>query len=257
MNTRLNNRFAGRVALVTGGGAGIGRATAQALANEGAAVVVSGRNLENLEQTVKLIESEGGTASAVVADVARSEDVERLVRTTVERHGGLDVAINNAGVLDGRGPLHEMDEAAWARVFDVNVLGVMLSMKYEIAHMRTHGGGAIVNVSSIVGPHKAIPANSAYGASKAAVSALTRTAAVEYIGEGIRINAVSPGPVDTAMSLQAYGDEDNRARQAEATIPLRRIGTSAEAAATILFLASEESGFAVGHDLVIDGGATR
>jgi NAD(P)-dependent dehydrogenase (short-subunit alcohol dehydrogenase family) len=253
----MNKRFAGKVALVTGGSAGIGRATALALAVAGAAVVVSGRNQENLDQTVKLIENEGGTASAVVADVARSDAVDRLVRTTVERYGSLDIAINNAGVLDGRGPLHEMDEIAWARVFDVNVLGVMLSMKYEIAHMRAHGGGAIVNVSSIVGAHKGIPGNSAYGASKAAVSALTRTAAREYIGEGIRINAVSPGPVDTQMSLQAYGDEDNRAKQAEATIPLGRIGTSAEAAAAILYLASEESGFTVGHDLVIDGGATR
>jgi NAD(P)-dependent dehydrogenase (short-subunit alcohol dehydrogenase family) len=253
----MNKRFAGKVALVTGGSAGIGRATAQALAVEGAAVVVSGRNQENLDQTVKLIENEGGTASAVVADVARSDAVDRLVRTTVERYGSLDIAVNNAGVLDGRGPLHEMDETAWARVFDVNVLGVMLSMKYEIAHMRAHGGGAIVNVSSIVGAHKAIPENSAYGASKAAVSALTRTAAREYIGEGIRINAVSPGPVDSQMSLQAYGDEDNRAKQAEANIPLGRIGTQAEAAAAILYLASEESGFTVGHDLVIDGGATR
>jgi NAD(P)-dependent dehydrogenase (short-subunit alcohol dehydrogenase family) len=247
-------RFAGKVALVTGGGSGIGRAAALAFAREGATVVVSGRNEENLEQTVKLIANEGGTASSVVADVSRSADVERLVRTAVERHGGLDIAVNNAGVLDARGPLHEMDEAAWARVFDINVAGVMLSMKYEIAHMRAHGGGAIVNVSSIVGAHKAFARNSAYGASKAAVSALTEAAALEYIGEGVRINAVSPGAVDTSMSLQAYGDEANRAVQAKANIPLGRIGVPAEAAATILFLASEESGFAVGHDLVIDGG---
>jgi NAD(P)-dependent dehydrogenase (short-subunit alcohol dehydrogenase family) len=252
-----NNRFAGKIALVTGGGSGLGRTTARALAAEGATVVVSGRNTENLDQTVKLIRTDGGEASAVAADITDSADVERLVRTVGERHGGLDIAVNNAGILDGRGSLHEMDEAAWARVFDTNVHGVMLSMKHEIAYMRTHGGGSIVNVSSVVGPHKAFPGMTAYAASKGAVTALTRTAAVEYIREGVRINLVSPASLDTPMSFRPGESEEGRAERARQSIPLGRIGTLDEAASAILYLASEESGFAVGHDLVIDGGATR
>lgn len=246
-------RFAGKVALVTGGGSGIGRATAIAFAGEGAAVVVAGRNAENLARTVDLIESEGGIASYVVADVTGSADVERMVRLTAQRHERLDIAFNNAGVLIG-GPLHEIDEAEWASALAVNVSGVVLSMKHEIAYMREHGGGVIINVSSNIGPYVRLPGLSAYGATKAAVSAVTRAAAVEYIGDGIRINAVSPGMADTTMSLLPGEDETGRAERARSAIPLGRIATLDEVAATVLFLASDESGFAVGHDLVIDGG---
>jgi NAD(P)-dependent dehydrogenase (short-subunit alcohol dehydrogenase family) len=247
------NRFAGKVALVTGGSAGIGRAVARAFAVQGATVVVTGRNAENLAQTVKLIDGDGGTASQVVCDVTSSVDIERMVATTVERHGGLDIAVNNAGVFTA-GPLHETDEADWSWVFTVNVTGVMLSMKYEIGHMREHGGGVIVNVSSNLGPHLRVPGLSAYSATKAAVSALTRTAALEYIGDGIRINAVSPGTSDTTMSLHPGESEAERDERARTEIPIGRIGSLDEVAATILFLASPDSGFAVGHDLVIDGG---
>lgn len=189
----MNARFTGKVVLVTGAGSGIGRATACAFAREGAVVVAAGRNAEPLEQTVKLIESEGGAATAVTADVTSSADVARLVATTVRRHGGLHIAFNNAGTLEA-GALADMDEAAWDRQLAVNLTGTFLSMKHEIAHMRTHGGGVIVNTASNVGAHIRLPSLGAYAATKAAVSTLTQAAAKEHIGEGIRINAVSPAP---------------------------------------------------------------
>ncbi|WP_406315161.1 glucose 1-dehydrogenase [Streptosporangium sp. NBC_01639] len=251
----MTARFTGKVALITGGGSGIGRATALAFAREGATVVVAGRSVGLLEQTVKLIEDEGGQADAVAADVSSSEDVARLVTTTVERHGGLHIAFNNAGTLEA-GPLADMDEAAWDRQLAVNVTGVFLSMKHEITHMRGNGGGVIVNTASNLGAHMRLPFLGAYAASKAAVSALSRAAAREYIGEGVRINAISPGPVDTSMSLRPGETEAERAERVKGSLPIGRVGTLDEAASAVLWLASPEAAFTVGHDLVIDGGAT-
>lgn len=252
----MSARFADQVVLVTGGGAGIGRATAVAFAKEGADVLVAGRREEPLVETVKLIENDGGSASYVLADVSVADDVTRLVDTVVERHGRVDIAINNAGVLDATGPVAEIDEEAWDRLFAINVKGVMLAMKRQIPQMKAQGGGVIVNLSSVVGPHTRIPGLGAYGASKAAVSALTRAAALEYIRDGIRINAVSPASADTTMSLRPGEDEAARAERVGAQSPLGRIGTLDEVTGTILWLASDEAGFAVGHDLVIDGGAS-
>jgi NAD(P)-dependent dehydrogenase (short-subunit alcohol dehydrogenase family) len=249
----MNARFTDRIVLVTGGGAGIGRATAKAFAAEGATVVVAGRNEEPLAQTVKEID---GAASLVVADVSRAEDVERLVRTVVERHGRLDIAINSAGILTGRGPVAEIDPAEWAQVLDVNLTGVFLSMKYEIAQMRAAGGGVIVNLSSVIGPHVRRPGAGAYAASKAGVSALTKTAAKEYISAGIRINAVSPASSDTSMSFLPGEDEAGRAARMKTLLPIGRLGALDEITGTILWLASPEAGFAVGLDLVVDGGAS-
>ncbi|WP_326823107.1 SDR family NAD(P)-dependent oxidoreductase [Streptosporangium sp. NBC_01756] len=251
----MTARFTGKVALITGGGSGIGRATALAFAREGATVVVAGRSVGLLEQTVKLIEDEGGQADAVAADVSSSEDVARLVTTTVKRHGGLHIAFNNAGTLEA-GPLADMDEAAWDRQLAVNVTGVFLSMKHEITHMRGNGGGVIVNTASNLGAHMRLPFLGAYAASKAAVSALSRAAAREYIGEGIRINAISPGPIDTSMSLRPGETEAERAERVKGSLPIGRVGTLDEAASAVLWLASPEAAFTVGHDLVIDGGAT-
>lgn len=251
----MTARFTGKVALITGGGSGIGRATALAFAREGATVVVAGRSAGLLEQTVKLIEDEGGQADAVAADVSSSEDVARLVTTTVERHGGLHIAFNNAGTLEA-GPLADMDEAAWDRQLAVNVTGVFLSMKHEITHMRGNGGGVIVNTASNLGAHMRLPFLGAYAASKAAVSALSRAAAREYIGEGVRINAISPGPIDTSMSLRPGETEVERAERVKGSLPIGRVGTLDEAASAVLWLASPEAAFTVGHDLVIDGGAT-
>lgn len=250
-----DGRFADKVALVTGGGSGIGRATARAFAREGATVVVAGRTPEPLTETVKLIEADAGRASAVTADVTRADDVARLAQTAVNRHGGLDVAFNNAGTLGVPAVAAELDEAVWATVLATNLTSVWLSMKYEIAHMRAHGGGVIVNMASNLGAHMRVPGLAAYVTSKAGVSALTRNAAREYIGDGIRINAVSPGPSDTPMSMFPGETEADRADRMRNDLPLRRVASLDEVAATVLWLASSESGFAVGHDLVIDGGA--
>ncbi|MEV5709043.1 glucose 1-dehydrogenase [Actinoallomurus sp. NPDC052274] len=251
----MSARFTRKVALVTGGGSGIGRATALAFAREGATVVVAGRNAEALDRTVALIEDEGGRADAVPTDVSSSEDVARLVRTAVARHGGLHIAFNNAGVVEA-GPLADLDEAAWDRQLAVNLTGVFLCMKHEIAHMRANGGGVIVNTASNVGAHRRLPFLGAYAASKAAVSTLTRAAAKEYIGDGVRINAISPGPIETPMSLRPGETEADRAERLKDESPIGRVGTLAEAAAAVLYLASPDAAFTVGHDLVLDGGAS-
>jgi NAD(P)-dependent dehydrogenase (short-subunit alcohol dehydrogenase family) len=250
----MNQRFTGKVALVSGGGSGIGRAVALALAWEGATVVVAGRHSDTLEQTAALIGEKGGKAQAVVADVSSSADVGRLVGTVVAAHGGLHISVNSAGNIEA-GPVADLEEEAWTRQIAVNLTGVFLTMKHVIAHMRANGGGAIVNVSSIIGAHKRLPYLGAYAASKAAVSALTRTAALECIGQSVRINAVSPGPVDTPMSLLPGETEAGRAQRLKEQLPIGRIGSVEEVAGAILWLVSPESAFVVGHDFVIDGGA--
>jgi NAD(P)-dependent dehydrogenase (short-subunit alcohol dehydrogenase family) len=248
-------RFVDKVVLVTGGGSGIGRAAALAFAAEGATVAVAGRSVEPLAQTVKLVEAAGGVASAVPADVTSEDDVAAMVATVVDRHGGLHVAFNNAGLLVPGG-VADLSTADWARAVDVNLTGVWLSMKHEIAHMRAHGGGTIVNTASNLGAHGRLPGLSAYIATKAAVSALTRNAALEHIADGIRVNAISPGPTDTAMSLRPGETPADRADRLRSVLPIGRVATLAEVASAVLWLASDESGFTVGHDLVLDGGAT-
>jgi len=249
----MTGRFAGRVALVTGGGSGVGRATALAFAQEGAAVVVSGRSPNPLAETVRLIEEQGGVASHVVADVTRSDDVAGLVEAVVARHDGLDIAFNNAARL-ALGPIADLDESSWSSVMDTNLTGVWLSMKYEIAHMRTHGGGVIVNTASI--PTTMVPGHGAYGASKAGVIALTRAAAREHLSDGIRINSISPGPVATSMSLAPGETDSDRDARIGAQHPLGRVASPDEIATGVLWLASPESSYTIGHDLVIDGAAT-
>ncbi|KDN21152.1 glucose 1-dehydrogenase [Amycolatopsis rifamycinica] len=246
-------RFAGKVVLVTGGGSGIGRATARAFAGEGATVVVAGRDGRRLESAVREI---GGDASAVTVDVTDSADVARMVETVVARHGGLDVAFNNAGILGSPAAAADLDEDDFGAVLGTNVTGTWLCLKHEVAHMRAHGGGAIVNMASNIGAHGRLPNMAAYAASKAAVSALTRTAARDHIGDGVRINAVSPGATDTDMSRRPGETDADRAARLKNAIPLGRVGATAEVAAAVLWLASDEAAFTVGHDLVVDGGAT-
>lgn len=179
----MTARFTSKNVLVTGGGAGIGRAIALAFAREGAAVVVAGRSEEPLNQTVKFITDGGARATASTADVTRSEDVAALVAGTVAAYGGLDVAVNNAGTLTAFGPVGDIDEDQWSALVAVNLTGTLLSMKHEIAYMRRHGGGAIINVASSLGAHMRLAGLGAYVATKAAVSALTRNAALDHIGD--------------------------------------------------------------------------
>lgn len=252
----MTARFVNKVALITGGGSGIGRATALAFAREGATVVIAGRKAESLAHTVKLIEADGGTASTVIADVTKEMDVVAMVETTVHRHGGLHIAFNNAGIVGKFGPAADLDAEIWSSVIATNLTGTWLSMKYEIAQMRAHGGGTIVNMAANIGAHGRRPGMSAYACSKAAVSVLTRAAAREYIADGIRINAVSPGATDTSMSRRPGETDEDRDTRLKAVVPLGRVGATTEVANAVLWLASDEAAFVVGHDLVIDGGAT-
>ncbi|MBF6043679.1 glucose 1-dehydrogenase [Streptomyces sp. NRRL B-1677] len=252
----MTARFTGKTVLVTGGGTGIGQAIALAFAREGARVVVAGRREEPLKETVAYVEAEGGEAVAITADVTRSEDVRALVERTVARFGGLDVAVNNVGLAVPPAKVADVPEEDFDRIVETNLKGVWLSMKHEIGHMRAHGGGAIVNIASNVGAHRRKPGFGAYTATKAAVSALTRNAALDHIGEGVRINAVSPGPVETPMSSRPGESSLDKAERMRREVPAGRAGTPDEIAAAVLHLASEEAGYTVGADLVLDGGVT-
>lgn len=248
--------FEDRTVLVTGGGSGIGRATALAFAREGARVAVAGRTASTLEETVALVEAEGGQGAALTADVTRGRDVEALVAATAARFGGLDIAVNNVGVSPVRVPVADLSEEDWRWVVDTNLTGVWLSMKYEIARMRQQGGGVIVNVASNIGAHRRAAGATAYAATKAAVSALSRGAALDHAADGIRINAVSPGPVDTPMSSRPGESAEDKAARLRGALPLGRAAAPEEIAAAVLHLASPAAAFTLGTDLVVDGGAT-
>ncbi|MEU3344305.1 SDR family oxidoreductase [Streptomyces sp. NPDC006700] len=250
------NRFTGKTVLVTGAGSGLGRAIALAFAAEGASVVAAGRTAASLDETVGLIEATGGTATAVPADVTDSGQLRNLVRESVARFGGLDIAVNNAGVLRGAVAAGEVSEEDWDAVLRTNVTGVWLAMKHEIAHMKGNGGGAIVNISSNLGAHRRIPNAAAYITSKAAVSALTRAAALDHIHQGIRINAVSPGTSAAPMSLRPGESEADRAERVKTENPLGRVAEAEEVAAAVLYLASPAAGAVVGADLVVDSGSS-
>ncbi|WP_106401276.1 SDR family NAD(P)-dependent oxidoreductase [Actinocorallia populi] len=250
------NRFTGKTVLVTGAGTGLGRAISLAFAAEGASVVAAGRTASSLDETVGLIKAAGGTSVAVTADVTDSDSLRNLVHESVTRFGGLDIAVNNAGIFRGTVPAGEISEEDWDAVLKTNTTGVWLAMKHEIAHMKENGGGVIVNISSNLGTHMRIPNAAAYITSKAAVSALTRAAALDHIHQNIRINAVSPGAADGPMSLFPGETEADRTERVKTQNPLGRVAEAGEVAAAVLYLASPAAGAMVGTDLVIDSGST-
>ena len=253
MPTSSNNAFADKVVLITGGTAGIGRATAVAFARHGAKVVVSGRRKTEGHDSVALVEKAGGEGLFLRADVSQEEDVAALVAHTVEHFGRLDIAFNNAGVLE-RGLTTDITVESYERIFGINVRGVALGMKHQIAAMLKTGGGSVVNNASVLGI-RPYPELSLYNASKFAVIGLTKTAALEYATKGIRVNAVCPAIIETDMTAIAREDEQTR-NALLLTHPVRRFGTPEEVADGVLWLSSPNSGFITGVALPIDGGFT-
>jgi NAD(P)-dependent dehydrogenase (short-subunit alcohol dehydrogenase family) len=245
--------FTGKVAIVTGGSTGIGRATALLFARHGAKVVIGDVNPEGRE-TVAAIEREGGAALFVETDVRQAQQVERLVAAAVETYGGLHCAFNNAGILPAGALLAEVEEAAFDQVVAVDLKGVFFAMKYEIQHMLKSGGGAIVNNASIAGMI-AEPGISSYVAAKHAVIGLTKAAAIEYAAQGIRINALAPGLVETGMTKHWFADDNIRAHLL-ANTPIGRAAQPEEMANMVLFLCSDSASFAAGQIFVVDGGYT-
>ena len=249
----MNNKiFSGKVALVTGGTSGIGKTTAIEFARAGAKVVLTGRREKEGAQVVAEIKKLGGDAGFVRADVARDADVKGMVDFTVDKFGRLDIAFNNAGV-EWMGPLDQATEAEYRRVFDINVWGVLNSMRHEIPVMLKTGGGAIVNTSSVAG-HVGMGQVSIYTASKHAVEGLTKALALEFTKQNIRINAVAPGAIATEMFDRFAGKHSEVLDSLSSLIPVGRIGASEEIAAAVLYLCSDNAKFNVGTSLVVDGG---
>lgn len=247
--------FSGRVALVTGGAAGIGRATALAFAAEGVQVMVADLDAQAGERTVSLIREQGGEAEFIRCDVTRSAEVQAMVQATVQRFGRLDYAFNNAGIEIEKGRLAEGEESEFDAIMGVNVKGVWLCMKHQLPVMLAQGGGAIVNTASVAGLGAA-PKMSIYAASKHAVIGLTKSAAIEYAKKGVRVNAVCPAVIDTDMFRRAYEADPRKAEFAAAMHPVGRIGKVEEIAAAVLYLCSDGAAFTTGHALAVDGGAT-
>lgn len=243
----------GKVALITGGSTGIGRATAQIFAREGAKVAVADVNIEGAEETVRLIKDAGGDAIFIKTDVSQAADAEAMVKKVVETYGRLDCAFNNAGIEGDLQPTQDYAEATWDRVMGINLKGVWLSMKGEIQQMLSQGGGAIVNTASVAGL-VAVPAMSAYVAAKHGVVGLTKTAALEYAKAGIRVNAVCPGGVDTPMVKRVFGNNPQFAEAAVAAEPVGRLAQPAEIGEAVVWLCSEAASFVTGHPMAVDGG---
>jgi NAD(P)-dependent dehydrogenase (short-subunit alcohol dehydrogenase family) len=250
----MSGRFAGHGILVTGAGSGIGRAAAQLFANEGGRVVVVDQDESEAQATVTSIRQAGGEALAIGADVSREADCRGMVERALAAYGRLHVAFNNAGIGASGFAVADEEEVTWSRLIDVNLKGIFLAMKYEIPAMVSAGGGAIVNTASVAGlvGERGI---GAYAASKHGVVGLTRTAALDYIGQGVRINAVCPGATRTRILANWFQDP-----KVESFIlsrhPIGRIAEPEEIARAVLFLASDDASFVVGQALAVDGGLT-
>ena len=248
------SRLRGKVAVVTGGNAGIGEAIARVFAHEGASVVITGRRQGELDRVVTAIANEGGKAFAVVGSVTDEFHVQETVRRTVQQFGRLDILVNNAGIGDFGKRLHEIEDATWAEVLDVNLTGVFRMTRAVLPQMLTQGKGAIVNISSVASL-VGLPTLPAYAASKGAIDAVTRALAVDYAREGIRCNVVNPGLIDTPMAAPLMSNPE-QLNPILSHYPIRRVGKPEEVANMVLYLASDEAAWVTGGTFPIDGGMT-
>ena len=249
-------KFDGKVAFVTGGASGIGRATALAFAQAGARVAVADVGEQANQETARLIEQNGGRALAVRCDVTRGKDIKDALEKTIATFGRLDFAFNNAGIEPKKpAPVADYDEGEWNRIIDIDLRGVFLCMKHEIPLILKSGGGAIVNTSSGAGVI-GIKGSPAYTAAKHGVIGLTRAASLDYAGQNIRINAVCPGYIDTPMMGRFTGGTDEGRAKVISEEPIGRMGRPEEIANTVLWLCSDGAGFVLGHALIADGGQT-
>jgi NAD(P)-dependent dehydrogenase (short-subunit alcohol dehydrogenase family) len=251
----MARRVDGKVALVTGGDSGIGRATALTFAREGAKLVIADMNAEGGQQTVHMITENGGEATFVQVDVSKTIELEAMISKAVETYGRLDCAHNNAGIGSRpRTPLHKCTEETWDRVLAINLKGVWLCMKYEIIQMLKQGSGTIVNTASIMGLVGSWSGTAAYNASKHGVVGLTKTAALEYATAGIRVNAICPGYIQTPLIEEALTSNPALEAQIVARHPVGRMGKPEEIAEAVVWLCSDAASFVTGHTMTADGG---
>lgn len=246
-------RLDGKVALITGGASGMGKVASQLFADEGAKVVLTDVSDDAGEATAAMI---GDAAFYVHADVSKESDAKAMVDAAIGRFSRLDILYNNAGIMPGEdGSVHLTTEDVWDKVLAVNVKGVAFGCKYGIPAMLQTGGGSIINVASFVAWIGAATSQTAYTSSKGAVLSMTREIAVEYARQGIRCNALCPGPIETPLLMQLLSDEEKRQRRF-VHIPMGRLGQAEELAKAALFLASDDSSFMTGASLIVDGGVT-
>ena len=248
-------KLEGKVALITGGSLGLGKATAHLFAQEGANVVITGRTEKTLVEKVEKAKEAGHEISHIVSDVSKVEDCKEAVDYTMDKYGKIDILFNNAGIL-GVGRTHETDIEFWDKVFAINVRGTYLMSKFTIPHMLENGGGCIVNNSSILGL-KALPGVAAYNSTKGAVTQLTRSMALDYATDGIRVNAICPGTIETPMVdglLDDMPDKNAAEELFKSFHPMGRFGTADEIAHSVLFLCDDSVGFMTGTMLSVDGG---